>query len=429
MIAGPRGLWHKGARRVGSTGPECVMLVLGRPLGLLVAIALGLASLYPVSASADERFSAWLADLRREALTRGISAATLDKALGGITPIRRVIELDRHQPEFTQTFWTYLDKRVSAERITCGRDLLVQHRTLLERVAAKYGVQPRFLVAFWGLESNFGDYTGAFPVVAALATLAYDERRSAFFRAQLLDLLAVIDDGDIAAEAKASWAGAMGQTQFMPSTYKAYAVDFDGDGRRDLWNSLADIFGSSARYLAAAGWQSDRTWGREVSLPPGFDLELTGLNTRKGLAEWQRLGVRRADGRDLPRVDIDGSVILPGGHAGGPALMVYQNFRTTMVWNRSILYAVAVGHLADRLVGGGAFQTPRPEKEQPLFRVDVAEIQRRLARLGYDPGGADGVAGPMTRRAIKQFQRGARLPADGYPSVGLLERLRGATVQ
>jgi len=405
------------------------MLMIGRALGFLIAIALGLGTALAVPAAADARFDAWLTDLRREATSRGISKSTLDRALEGIAPISRVIELDRHQPEFTQTFWTYLDKRVADTRVVRGRDMLARHRTLLERVSAKYGVQPRFLVAFWGLESNFGDYTGAFPVVAALATLAYDERRSAFFRAQLLDLLAVIDDGHIAADAKASWAGAMGQTQFMPSTYKAYAVDFDGDGRRDLWNSLADIFASSARHLAAAGWQSERTWGREVRLPPGFDLELTGLDTRKRLAEWQRLGVRRADGRDLPRVDIEGSVILPGGFAGGPALMVYQNFRTTMVWNRSILYAVAVGHLADRLVGGGAFQAPRPEKDTPLSRVDVAEIQRRLARLGYDTSGADGVAGPMTRRAIKQFQRGARLPADGYPTVGLLERLRGATVQ
>jgi len=401
----------------------------GRALGLLFAIAVGLGTAFAAPAAAGAGFDAWLADLRREALARGIAASTLDRAFEGMAPIPRVIELDRHQPEFTQTFWTYLDKRVADTRVARGRDMLVQHRALLDRVAAKYGVQPRFLVAFWGLESNFGDYTGAFPVVAALATLAYDERRSAFFRAQLLDLLAVIDEGHIAVDAKASWAGAIGQTQFMPSTYKAYAVDFDGDGRRDLWNSLADIFASSARYLAAAGWQPDRTWGHEVSLPVDFDLELTGLDTRKPLAEWQRLGVRRADGRDLPRVDIEGSVILPGGYAGGPALMVYQNFRTTVVWNRSILYAVAVGHLADRLVGGGAFQAPRPEKEQPLSRVDVAEIQRWLARLGYDPGGADGVAGPMTRRAIKQFQRGARLPADGYPTVGLLERLRGATVQ
>jgi len=405
------------------------MFASGRALGFSMAVALGLGAFSPAPAVADAGFAAWLDDLRREATRRGISASTLDRAFDGVAPIPRVIELDRDQPEFTQTFWTYLDKRVGENRIARGRELLARHRALLGRVEANYDVQPRFLVAFWGLESNFGDYTGAFPVVGALATLAYDERRSAFFRAQLLDLLAVIDDGHIATDAKASWAGAMGQTQFMPSTYKAYAVDFDGDGRRDLWNSLADIFASSARYLSAAGWQGNRTWGREVRLPSGFDLEMTGLETRKPLAEWQRLGVRRADGRDLPRVDIEGSVILPGGYAGGPPLMVYQNFRTTMVWNRSILYAVAVGHLADRLVGGGPFRAPRPEKDEPLSRVDVAEIQRRLARLGFDPGGADGVAGPMTRRAIKRFQRDARLPADGYPTLGLLERLRGVPAQ
>lgn len=423
-IAGGRALWHKGGHPEVETEADTTMPIRGRLLALILVA--GFVGFAPAPARADAGFDAWLGDLRREAASRGIGTATLDRALDGITVIPRVIELDRHQPEFTQTFWTYLDKRVSADRVARGRDLLRRHRDLLGRVEAKYGVQPRFLVAFWGLESNFGDYTGAFPVVAALATLAYDERRSAFFRAQLLDLLAVIDGGDISADAKASWAGAMGQTQFMPSTYKAYAVDFDGDGRRDLWNSLADIFASSARYLAAAGWQPDRTWGREVRLPDGFDLDLTGLDTRKPLADWQRLGIRRVDGRDLPRVDVEGSVILPGGFAGGPALMVYQNFRTTMVWNRSILYAAAVGHLADRLAGGGTFVTPRPPEEVPLSRVDIAEIQRRLAGLGYQPGDADGVAGPMTRRAIKRFQRVARLPADGYPSLGLLERLRGA---
>ena len=369
-------------------------------------------------------FQDWVGELRREALSKGISADTFDRAFAEVAPIERVIELDRRQPEFTQTFWQYLDKRVTLERIERGRAQLAKHRKLLESVSRRFGVQPRFLVSFWALESNFGDYTGTFPAVAALATLAFDDRRSSFFRQQLLAFLAIIEQDGIAIDANSSWAGAMGQPQFIPTTYQDFAVDFDGDGKRDLWNSLADVFGSSANYLASAGWQGNRTWGREVRLPAGFDFDLTGLEVEKPLDEWQRLGVRNADGRDLPRVDVEGSIILPGGATGGPALMVYRNFRTIMVWNRSILYAVSVGHLADRLAGQGAFVTPRMEKEIPLSRAEVMEIQSRLGRLGFGAGTPDGIVGPNTRKAIKGFQRHAGLPADGYPTIALLERLR-----
>lgn len=369
-------------------------------------------------------FHDWVGELRREALAEGIGAATFDRAFAGLAPIERVIELDRKQPEFTQTFWQYLDKRVTPERIERGRAQLADHRTLLEAVSRRYGVQPRFLVAFWALESNFGDYTGTFPAVAALATLAYDERRSSFFRQQLLALLAIIDKDGIPVDANSSWAGAMGQPQFIPTTYQDFAVDFDGDGKRDLWNSLPDVFGSAANYLASAGWQGNRTWGREVRLPADFDYRLTGLEIEKPLVEWQRLGVRKADGGNLPRVAIEGSIILPGGATGGPALLVYRNFRTIMIWNRSILYAVAVGHLADRLAGQGEFVTPRPEKEVPLSRSEVMEIQHHLGKLGFDVGEPDGIVGPNTRNAIKGFQQSAHLPADGYPTLELLERLR-----
>ena len=369
-------------------------------------------------------FEDWVSELRREALAKGVDAATFDRAFADVAPIERVIELDRRQPEFTQTFWQYLDKRVTPARIERGRAQLANHRALLELVSRRYGVQPRFLVAFWALESNFGDYTGTFPAVAALATLAFDERRGAFFRQQLLALLAIIEKDGIPVDANSSWAGAMGQPQFIPTTYRDFAVDFDGNGKRDLWNSLADVFGSSANYLASAGWQGNRTWGREVRLPAGFDFGLTGLEIAKPLAEWRRLGVRKADGHGLPRVDIEGSIILPGGATGGPALMVYRNFRAIMIWNRSILYAVAVGHLADRLAGKGALVTPRPEKEVPLSRSDVMEIQHLLQRAGFDAGSPDGVVGPNTRKAIKGFQRHARLPPDGFPTIGLLERLR-----
>ncbi|MGF1640278.1 MAG: lytic murein transglycosylase [Rhodospirillales bacterium] len=400
-------------------------------LGLRVVIvltALVVASPFGAGAARGETatFEAWVAGFRDEALARGIGPETFDRAFAGVQPIERVIELDRRQPEFVETFWGYLDKRVTPARIERGRVELARHRPLLEAIARRYGVQPRFLVALWGLESNFGDFTGTFPAVAAVATLAFDERRSVFFRQQLLALLQIVASDDVPVSAQSSWAGAMGQPQFIPTTYRDFAVDFDGNGRRDLWRDLGDVFASAANYLAASGWQDNRTWGREVRLPAGFDLSLSGLEIRKPLAEWQRLGVRDAGGRDLPAVDVNGSIVLPGGATGGPALMVYDNFRTIMTWNRSILYAVSVGHFADRLEGKGPFVTPRPARDVQLSRAEVIEIQSLLETLGLDPGVADGIVGPQTRSAIRTFQVQKRLPADGFPTIGLLERLRSA---
>ncbi|MCP5373559.1 MAG: lytic murein transglycosylase [Hyphomicrobiales bacterium] len=393
----------------------------------MLALCAALAAAVP-AAAAETDFATWLDGLRAEATAKGIAAPVVSAALDGVEPVPRVLELDRFQPEFTQTFWAYLGKRVTDTRIERGREMLKKHAALLARVEKKFGVQPRFLVAFWGLESNFGDHTGIFPLFGALATLAHDARRADFFRAQLLAALRIMEKGDIDAGTKASWAGAMGQCQFIPTTHLDNAVDFDGDGKRDFWNSLPDIFASAANYLGKTGWQGDRTWGREVRLPKGFDLELAGLGTKKKLAEWQKLGVRKMGGGDLPAVDVAGSVILPAGR-DGPAFMVYKNFHSILAWNRSILYAVAVGHLADRLAGQGPFRTPRPAKEVALSRADVMEMQRLLTRLGHDTGGSDGVAGRNTRDAIKAFQRTNHLPPDGYPSFGLLERLRGAAAK
>ncbi len=423
--------------------------VVARALAL-IALVVGLTALSPRHAAAadvaaseagapdqpvgeatatKESFATWLAGVRAEAMRRGVSAATLDAALSGVEPLDRVLELDRRQPEFSQTFWQYLDKRVTAQRIERGRQMLTEHAGLLEATSRRFGVQPRFIVAFWALESNFGDFTGNDRAVAAIATLAFDQRRSAFFREQLLALLEEMNDGDIPANATGSWAGALGQPQFIPTTYRRYAVDFDGDGRRDLWTSLADVFGSTANYLAAAGWDDRRTWGREVRLPANFNLTLSGLETEKPLTEWQRLGVRGIDGEDLPVVDLSASLILPGGISGGPALLVYPNFRTIMAWNRSILYAVAVGHLSDRLAGGDAFRTLPPANEVALSRSDLIEIQSLLGRLGFDIGTADGIVGPQTRRAIMSFQQEARLPADGYPGSTLLDTIRRVSAE
>jgi membrane-bound lytic murein transglycosylase B len=369
-------------------------------------------------------FQDWLAALRDEARAKGISEATLNAALRDVAPVTRAIELDRRQPEFTQTFWTYLDQRVNERRRERGRMLLATHRRLLDRIHAEHGVPPRYIIAFWGLETNFGDYRGSFRVVDTLATLAYDQRRSHFFRAQLLDALRIIEDGHILPDAMlGSWAGAMGHMQFMPSTFIGHAVDYTGDGRKDIWGSLPDAFSSAANFLSNVGWQPNQTWGREVRLPENFDLLLATLNTRKSLTQWSALGVCQANGRPLPHADMQGSIVLPQGHSG-PAFLVYDNFRVIMRWNHSINYAISVGHLADRIVGMPQIMNGRDAEHAPLSRNETEEMQQLLNRLGFDAGSADGIAGPRTRAAIRALQQELSLPADGYPAPALLQRLR-----
>ena len=296
-----------------------------------------------------ESFAEWREGVRSEALSLGISAATFDAAFSGIEPIPRVIELDRSQPEVTITFAQYLERVVPESRVVQGRKLLAKHRDLLEPIGREYGVPPRFIVALWGIETSFGNFLGGFPVIGALATLAHDGRRSAYFRGELLDALRILEDGHIAPEAMVgSWAGAMGQSQFMPSSFVRYAVDYDGDGKRDIWSTHADVFASAANYLSQAGWRSGETWGRQVRLPAGFDPAIADLKVKKSLDEWQALGLRRANGADLPQASMSGSVVLPGGEEG-PAYLVYDNYRTIMRWNRSFYFATSVGLLADRI--------------------------------------------------------------------------------
>ena len=389
----------------------------------LFLVANGIAA--PVLAGEHAQpFPQWLEGVRNEAIAAGIPGSFLDTALAGVEPIKRVIELDRRQPEFTLTFWKYLDNAINPARIRKGREMMAKHRALLEKTARRYGVQSRFIVAFWGLESNYGKHTGVFPVLGAVATLAHDRRRGRFFRSQLLAALKIMSRGDVDVRVKGSWAGAMGNFQFIPTTYKGFAVDADGDGKRDMWNSFPDMFASAANYLSRSGWRRGWTWGREVQIPKGFSFDHSGLKNLKPLSRWQALGVRRIDGRDLSGGKEKAALILPAGY-NGPAFLVYRNYRTILTWNRSILYAVAIGHLADRLVGGGPLKSKRPDEEVPLSRRDVKDLQRLLASRGFDPGGSDGIVGPKTRSAIKAFQQKSLLPADGYPTMGLLERLRG----
>ena len=295
-------------------------------------------------------FQTWLDEVRREAAALGISAETIAGALGNVAPIPRVIELDRRQPEFTLTLEQYLAHVVSDRRVEDGRARLRADHALLRRIGAELGVQPRFIVALWGIESNYGANTGGFPVIGALVTLAHDGRRSRYFRNELFNALKILDGGNTTVETMTgSWAGAMGQSQFMPSSFLGYAVDYDGDGRRDIWTTKADVFASIANYLAKYGWRDDITWGRRVSLPPAFDIGQASLDRDKTLGAWQALGVRRADGRDLPTRQLAAALVLPNRDGGGPAYLVYDNFRALMKWNRSTYFATAVGHLSDRI--------------------------------------------------------------------------------
>lgn len=295
-------------------------------------------------------FQAWTQQVRAKAQAKGISQATLAE-LERLSYIERVIELDRRQPERTITFDRYRQNVVNQDRIKKGRELLAKHRTLLDEVSAKYGVPPQYIVALWGIETNFGGYTGNFDILNALATLAYEGRRREFFEGEFLNALQIIDQGHITRDSmKGSWAGAMGQNQFMPSSFKSFAVDYTGDGRKDIWNSLPDIFASMANYLARNGWNPDIRWGRQVSLKNTIDKTLIGNDRAqvKTLAEWQALGVRTLWGADLPNADIKANLIMPDG-VDGQAFLAYSNYQTIMRWNRSTYFATSVGLLADQI--------------------------------------------------------------------------------
>jgi membrane-bound lytic murein transglycosylase B len=374
-------------------------------------------------AAIEQQFAQWVAAFRVSARAAGIDEATLAAAFDGVQYLPEVVERDRAQPEFVRPVWSYLDAAVSARRVAQGQAMLDAVRAQADAAAASYGVPATILVAIWGIESNYGSHYGDIPTIDALATLGFDGRREAWARGELLAALRILQHGDIdRAHMIGSWAGAMGQTQLLPSSYLTYAVDADGDGRRDIWASMPDVLASTANLLARAGWRAGEPWGVEVALPPGFDPARADASTRQDSAQWAAEGLRTIDGQALPPL-ADAAVFLPAG-ARGPAFLVGANFRAIMRYNASTSYALAVGILAQRLAGGPGVVAAWPRDLTPLTRSQLQALQTALSAQGFDAGPADGMLGPKTRAALRRWQRSVGLAADGYPTLELLDRLQ-----
>ena len=370
----------------------------------------------------EQAFARWVKAFAATAREAGIAEETLRIAFDDVRFVPRVVDLDRRQAEFTQTVWDYLDRAVSEQRVARGREKLAEFSAEAEAAAARHGVPAPVLVAIWGMESSYGANYGDIPVIDALATLGFEGRREAWARGQLLAALKILQSGDIdRARMVGSWAGAMGQTQFLPSTFLAYAVDADGDGRRDIWGSMPDVMASTANFLARAGWLPGQPWGAEIRLPPDFDHGRADAGVRQSSAAWAAEGVQPVADTALPDF-TDAAVLLPAG-ARGPAFLVGPNFRAILRYNNSTSYALAVGLLAQGVAGGSGVQAPWPRELLPLSRTQLLALQTALNERGFPSGTPDGVMGPATREGIRRYQRSLGLPADGYPTIDLLERL------
>jgi membrane-bound lytic murein transglycosylase B len=367
-------------------------------------------------------WDAWVEGYKGRAAGRGISQSTMDAAFRGAGFLPEVIEKDRNQTEFKRSLEDYLNIAASDERVSLGRQKYGQYQGTLEAIEARYGVEPHVVAAVWGLESFFGTRRGNVPVVSALSTLAYDGRRGEFFESQLTAALKILQAGDVTPGAMTgSWAGAMGHTQFIPTSYLAYAVDFTGDGRRDIWSEdPSDALASTAAYLAKSGWTPGLPWGMEVTLPSGFDPGLLGRGKGKSAGEWEALGVGRAGGGRL----APGSIIAGGNGGGGPYFLLTQNFAVILRYNNAQNYAIGVGHLSDRIAGGGPVQASFGPDAAGMTKADRQELQRLLTAKGFDTEGSDGVIGAKTTAAISAWQASAGLPVTGTPSLELLARLR-----
>jgi lytic murein transglycosylase len=359
-----------------------------------------------------------------DAARRGVSRATFEHFTAGLAPDLGIMDKLDAQPEFTKATWDYLDALVSDERIARGREVLAQYAATFAAVARAYGVDSAIIAAIWGVESNYGTLGGDRPVIRSTATLACVGRRQDYFREEFLSTLEILQRGDVPVERLVgSWAGAFGPTQFMPTSFKRYAVDFDGDGRRDVVDSIPDVIASTANNLKSDGWVAGQRWGYEVVLPRNFDYLLADRSKQMSLRQWEALGIRAAAGGSFREPDARAYLLMPAG-ARGPAFLMLQNFRVIMKYNPAEAYALAIGHLADRLRGGGSFVQPWPRDERVLSLDERYEMQQLLARRGFDAGEPDGLFGPRTRVAIRNYQASIGEIPDGFASSGLLDRLR-----
>ena len=371
-------------------------------------------------------FQACLQTIKADALRQGVPADIAERAFQGLTPDQKVIDLDSRQPEFSLTYAKYVGSSVSPERIAKGQQKMAQNRALLDALQGEYGVPPQYIMAFWGLETNYGGYMGDFQVVRSVATLGCMTKRTAFFSNETVQALRIlVMDRMTREQLRGSWAGAMGNMQFMPSTFMKWGVDRDGNGKIDLWTSLPDSFASAANFLRGIGFKPGLPSSEEVFLPQGFPLDQADTTIEKPVRAWAAMGVKKAGGAPLPNVDDASSIILPAGF-GGPAFILYPNFKAVMNWNRSTLYALSVGILARQIAGGPPVMQAPPADDEPLSRDTVIDMQNRLARLTLYTDEIDGLLGPKTRSAVRLYQKKIGMPADGHPTPDFVRRLQQA---
>ena len=390
---------------------------------IILAATTALASA-PALAQTD--FQACLQNIRSDALQQGVPASVIDGGFRNLTPDQKVVDLDSRQPEFTLTYGKYVGSSVTPDRVAKGQQKMAQYRSLLDALEREYGVPPQYLISFWGMETNYGTFMGDFQALRSVATLACMTKRVAFFSGETIAALKILANNHMTSQQmKGSWAGAMGNMQFMPSTFVKWAVDRDGNGKIDIWSSMPDAFASAANFLRGIGFKPGLPAADEVVLPANFPLEQADMSVEKPVRAWAALGVKRAGGGPLPASDEPASIILPAGWRG-PAFILYPNFKAVMNWNRSTLYALAVTLLAQQIAGGPAVMQPPPADDEPLSRNTVIDLQTRLARLGFYTEETDGLLGPKTRSAVRMFQKQIGLPADGHPTPELVARLQRA---